>query len=135
MPTPAETLIELETQFWQSMVDQDAPTAMALLHEPALMVSSHGTIKFDRDGYRKMAENGSMVVTSFEFSDMDVVFANDDTAIITYRVKQAVAPRAGGKGTVQAVNDSSTWIRSGTRWLCVMHTETAAATSGAAHTG
>jgi hypothetical protein len=108
---------------------------MALLHEPALMVSSHGTMKFDRDGYRKMAENGSMVVTSFEFRDMDVVFANDDTAILTYRVKQAVAPRAGGEGAVQAMNDSSTWIRSGARWLCVMHTETAPATGGAAHTG
>ena len=135
MPKPTKMLEELETKFWQSMVDQETEVALELLSEPALMVSSHGTIKFDRDGYRKMAENGSKVVTSFEFSDMDVVFANDDTAILTYRVKQAVAPRAGGEGAMQAMNDSSTWIRSGTRWLCVMHTETAAATSGAGQTG
>lgn len=127
MPTPAETLIELETRFWRSMVDQDTPTAMALLNEPALMVSSHGTIKFDRDGYRKMADHGTMVVTSFEFSNMDVMFANENTAILTYRVKQGVRARAGGENTVQEMNDSSIWIRDGARWLCVMHTETAAA--------
>jgi hypothetical protein len=135
MPTPAESLIDLETRFWQSMVDQDAPTAMALLHEPALMVSSHGTIRFDRDGYRKMADQGSMIVTSFELSDVDVLFANESTAILTYRVKQAVAPRAGGEVSVQHMNDSSTWIRNGTQWQCVMHTETAAQASGASHGG
>ena len=27
MPTPSKTLIDLETKFWQSMVDQDTDTA------------------------------------------------------------------------------------------------------------
>jgi hypothetical protein len=60
-----KTLVDLETKFWQSMVDQDTDAALALLTEPALMVSGHGAMKFDHAGYRKMAEQGSMVLTSF----------------------------------------------------------------------
>jgi hypothetical protein len=72
MPTPSKTLIDLETKFWQSMVDQDTDTALEMLTEPALMVSSARAMKFDHAGYRKMAEQGSMVLTSFELSDMEV---------------------------------------------------------------
>ena len=63
MRTSNETLIDLENKFWQSMVDQDSDTAVSLLNEPALMVSSHGAMKFDHAGYRKMADQGSMVLT------------------------------------------------------------------------
>lgn len=126
MQTPAKTLIDLETRFWQSMVSQDADIATEMLSEPALMVSSHGAMKFDREGYRKMAEQGSMVLTSFEFSDMDVTFPNESTAILTYNVKQAMAPRGTAAGATQDMYDTSTWVRDGTRWQCVMHTETPA---------
>ena len=126
MTTPTKTLVDLETKFWQSMVDEDTDAALAILTEPALMVSAHGAMKFDHEGYRKMAEQGSMVVTSFEFSDMEVVFPNEKTAILTYRVKQGVATRGNGKTSVQQMNDTSTWIRVGQHWKCVMHTETPA---------
>ena len=124
MPTSSKTLIDLETKFWQSMVNQDTDTALEMLTEPALMVSSHGAMKFDHAGYRKMAEQGSMVLTSFELSDMEVVFPNDTTAVLTYHVRQAIAPRETGDSTAQEMNDTSTWIQDGTRWRCVMHTET-----------
>jgi hypothetical protein len=133
MPTPSKTLIDLETKFWQSMVNQDTNTALEMLNEPALMVSSHGAIKFDHAGYRKMAEQGSMVVTSFELSDVEVVFPNDTTAVLTYRVKQEVAPRGKGERTTQEMNDTSTWIQNGARWQCVMHTETPSEAQHAAH--
>lgn len=127
MASPRETLIDLEMKFWQSMVDGDADTAVDLLNEQALMVSAHGAMQFDRDGYRKMAEQGPNVLTDFELSDVNVLFPNDSTAILTYHVRQTVAPRGENRGTVQEVNDSSTWIRSGDRWRCVAHTETPAA--------
>jgi hypothetical protein len=126
MTDPKETLIELETRFWQSMVDGDSDTATELLNEPALMVSSHGAIQFDRAGYRKMAEQGPMVLSDFELSDMKVVFPNDSLAILSYHVKQKVAPRGKGHVATQEVNDTSTWIKNGDRWQCVMHTETPA---------
>ncbi len=134
----SKTLIDLETRFWQSMVDQDTDTALTMLSEPSLMVSSHGAMKFDHAAYRKMAEQGSMVVKSFELKDVEVVFANDSTAIVTYSVRQSVAPRDGGKmgsgqSTEQEMNDSSTWIRKGRDWQCVMHTETAVEAAPAKH--
>jgi hypothetical protein len=122
-----KTLIDLETQFWQSMVDNDTESALGLLNEPALMVSAHGAMKFDHAGYRHMADNGAMVLTSFEFSDMQVVFPDDRTAILAYHVKQAMAPRGReAESTQQEMHDTSTWIRSGDGWRCVMHTETPA---------
>jgi hypothetical protein len=99
---------------------------MDMLGEPSLMVSSHGAMKFDREGYRRMAEQGTTVIKSFELSDVQVVFPNDATGIVTYRVRQSIAPRGNGKPLEQDMNDSSTWIRQGDRWLCVMHTETPA---------
>ena len=134
MSTSPQTLIDLEKKCWQSMVDQDADTAIDMLSEPALMVSSHGAMKFDHDGYRRMAEQGPMVVTGYELSDMEVLMPSDSTAILTYRVRQTVAPRdaghaSGQHATTQDMLDSSTWVRDGQAWRCVMHTETPAVSS------
>jgi hypothetical protein len=126
MTPSALTLIDLETTFWQSMVDQDTDAALQLLHEPAQMVSSHGAMKFDHAGYKKMAEQGSMVVTAFTLSDIEVLFASKTTAVLTYRVKQTVAARESGKNgksTIQEMSDSSTWVYIDERWQCVLHTE------------
>jgi hypothetical protein len=48
MNQPRKTLVDLETRFWQSMVDNDTDTAVAMLAEPALMVSPQGTMRFER---------------------------------------------------------------------------------------
>jgi hypothetical protein len=55
-----------------------------------------------------------------------VVFPSESSAILTYHVKQGVAPRSNGGSTFQEMNDTSTWIRTGLQWKCVMHTETPA---------
>ena len=129
----AKTLIALETKFWESMVNQDTDAALELLNEPALMVSSHGSMKFDHAGYRKMAEQGPMVLTSFEITKMEVVLPNDTTAVLSYRVKQGIAPRDEAASSIQEMNATSTWIKSGERWQCVMHTETPAASKPPKH--
>ena len=123
MTTHTKTLIDLETKFWQSMVDQNTDAALQLLHDPALMASSHGAMKFDHADYRKMAEKGSTIVTSFTLSDVEVMFAAEATAVLTYRVKQIVAPREGGQSTTQNMVDTSTWIYAEKRWQCILHTE------------
>jgi hypothetical protein len=123
MTTSTQTLIELETKFWQSMVDQDAGAALQLLHDPSQMASSHGAMKFDHAAYRKMAEQGAMVVTSFELSNVEVVFPDETTAVLTYQVKQTVAARRGGQSSTQDMSDTSTWVHINKRWQCVLHTE------------
>ena len=126
------TLIDLETRFWQSVVDQDSDTAAGLLAEPALMVSAHGAMKFDHAGYRQMAEQGALVLTSFALSQVEVVFPNDSTAVMVYHVKQGVAPRGSQASVDQHMVDSSTWVKTADQWACVLHTETPAQQSKAA---
>lgn len=133
MSAASQTIIDLETRFWQSMVDKDTDTALKMLTDPALMVSTHGAMEFDHAGYRKMAEQGSMVVTSFELSDTHVLFPTPSTAVLTYRVKQDVAPRSTGKTIIQEMNDTSTWIQMDKGWQCVLHTETPVGTSEMNH--
>ncbi|MEP6823186.1 MAG: nuclear transport factor 2 family protein [Ramlibacter sp.] len=129
MADASKTLIDLENKFWQAMVDNDADAAIQLLSEPAVMVSAHGAMQFDHAAYRKMAEQGQRVVTSFDLNDVKVLFPNENTAVLTYRVKQGVAPRGAKRAAeYEEMNDSSTWFRSGNSWKCVMHTETPVAT-------
>ena len=87
------------------------------------MVTAHGAMKFDHAGYRKMAGQGSMVVTSFALSDVEVMFPTEATAVLTYQVKQSVAAREGGQSTTQNMSDTSTWVYVDERWQCVLHTE------------
>jgi hypothetical protein len=123
MKADRKTLFELEKKFWKSMVDQDTDTATSLLSEPAFMVSEHGAFKFDHMGYRQMAEQGTMVVKSFELSDMDAVFPNPETAILTYKVRQVLRAREGSDEIKQDMTDTSTWVRDEGVWRCAMHTE------------
>ena len=102
---------------------RDADAALQLLHDPAQMASSHGAMKFDHAAYRKMAEQGAMIVTAFTLSDMEVSFPAETTAVLTYQVKQTVAAREGGQSTTQNMSDTSTWVYAGKRWQCVLHTE------------
>lgn len=124
MRAAASTLIDLEKKFWQSMVDEDTDTALSMLTEPALMVTAQGAMQFDHAQYRQMAEQGQMVIKSFELSDVNVMFPNDDTAVVTYRVRQALAERGEDEAVEQLMADSSVWMRKGGEWRCFMHTET-----------
>lgn len=133
MTTPSNTLIDLETKFWQSMVDQDTNAALQLLHDPACIASAHGAMKFDHAGYRKMAEQGSMVVTSFALSGVEVMFPTATTAVMTYQVKQSVGAPDGSNSKTQDMSDTSTWVHLDNRWQCVLHTESPMETTPAKH--
>lgn len=124
MQTSNSELIALENKFWQSMVDEDTDTALSMLAEPSLMVGTHGAMTFGHDEYRRMAEHGTMVIKSFELSDMNVIFPSEDTAVITYKAKQSVSTRGKSEQINQEMIDSSVWTRQEGEWRCAMHTET-----------
>ena len=123
MQAESRALFDLEKKFWQSIVDEDTETATGLLTEPAFMVSPHGAFKFDHARYRQMAEQGSMVVKSYELSDMDATFPSSDTAILTYKVRQVLCPRGKSEEVREDMTDTSTWVRERGAWRCAMHTE------------
>jgi hypothetical protein len=88
------------------------------------MVSTHGAMQFDHRQFRQMAEKGTMSIKSFSLSDMNVVFPTDDSAVLTYKVKQSLTERGSSKQIDQEMADSSVWVHKDGKWLCAMHTET-----------
>lgn len=130
MSDARSTLIELERRFWDSMIDEETDVALAMLSEPSYMVSSHGPMKFTHAQYRQMAEHGSMVLKSYEFTNVDVHFPSDNVGIVVYGVKQVMSPRDKSAPITQEVTDTSTWVLSGGQWRCAMHTETPAEGKG-----
>lgn len=114
----------LERAFWQSLVERDADAATGLLAPEALMVSSHGTLRFDPAQYEKMLLDPKHGLLEYSLSDMDVLMAGDDVAIATYRAHQAM--EMDGQRMEQDVVDSSTWVRMDGAWKCVAHTESEA---------
>ena len=123
MQTTKHTVIDLEKRFWQTMVDDDAGAALQMLGEPALMVSQHGTFKFDHAAYRRMAENGPMTLKAFELHDVDVLCPSEETAILSYRATQTVQKRDESATRTEQMYYTSTWVRKDAKWLCVAHTE------------
>ena len=113
---------QLEREFWQALVERDVETSTRLLAPEALMVSAHGTLRFDPDQYAKMLTDPKHGLLDYELSDMDVLSAGDDIAIATYRAHQKM--QMDGRVMEQDVVDSSTWVRMEGGWKCVAHTET-----------
>ena len=113
---------QLEREFWQALVERDVETSTRLLAPEALMVSAHGTLRFDPDQYAKMLTDPKHGLLDYELSDMDVLSAGDDIAIATYRAHQKM--QMDGRVMEQDVVDSSTWVRMDGDWKCVAHTET-----------
>ena len=125
MTTERRAEIErLERDFWKSLVDRDADAATRMLAPEALMVSSHGTMRFDPAQYTKMLRDPKHGLLEYSLSDMDVLFPTDDIAIATYRAHQK--SEMDGRILEQDVVDSSTWVRAGGDWKCVAHTESEA---------
>ncbi|ALN63504.1 hypothetical protein GLA29479_2638 [Lysobacter antibioticus] len=114
----------LEKAFWQSILEGSPQVATEMLTEPALMVSGHGAHKFDHATYTKMANDDRVKLLDYKISAMDVLLPTDDVAVASYRVLQKVAME--GKTTEMDVYDTSTWVKVGDQWRCVMHTESPA---------
>ena len=121
MPDSA-TIERLEKDFWQSMVDKDADRAVTMIADECLITGPQGTMRSDPADYKRMTEQGEWELDQFEFSDVQVIFPQEDTAIIAYNVHQT----GSMKGQEMDLNcaDSSTWVRDGDEWKCALHTET-----------
>jgi ketosteroid isomerase-like protein len=121
MPAAA-TIEKLETDFWQSMKDKDADKAMTMIADECLITGPMGTMRSDPADYKRMTEEGTWELANFEFSDVEVIFPHEDTAIIAYKVHQTGTMKDGPMDLTCA--DSTTWVRDGKDWKCALHTET-----------
>lgn len=122
MQPNSEAILSLETRFWQSMVDKDAETAMRMIADECLITGPMGTMQITPQKYGEMAREGDWTLDRFEFTDVNVVHPSEDTAVIAYQVHQTGTMK--NEKMDYRCADSSTWVRDGKAWKCVLHTET-----------
>ncbi len=114
-------LIGLETQFWQSMKDQDAEAGASLAADPCIVTGAQGVGRIDRKTFAKMMESGTWTLRDFKFSDIKVESVTADVAVIAYKVHEKLT--VDGRDIAFDAADASTWVRKDGNWVCVLHTE------------
>ena len=122
MADSTQTIVDLETRFWKALVDKDSGAAAAMIADECLITGPMGTMRSDPEDYKRMTEVGDWELDKFEFSDVQVIFPADDTAIIAYKVHQTGTMKDQPMDLNCA--DSTTWVRDGDDWKCALHTET-----------
>lgn len=120
--TDASDIMELETAFWQSMVDQTPGKAAAMLTEEAANVAMYGIHHFSPSEYARMADEGPIKLTGFSFSDARVIFPHPDVAVATYKVTQRI--EVDGASQEMTCFDTTTWVKDAGTWRAAVHTET-----------
>jgi hypothetical protein len=117
-----KAILELETRFWQSMVDKDAKLARSMIAEECLITGPMGSMKINPAKYEEMTKEGQWHLDKFKFDDVEVVFPAEAVAVIAYKVHQIGTMR--GKAMNMNCADSTTWVNDGRDWKCALHTET-----------
>lgn len=120
--TEKQTIIDLEKKFWDTMVSKDADAATDMMAKKSIVTGPQGVAEISRGDFSRMMEEGKWTLDSYKFSNVQVIFPNDQTAVIGYKVKQK--GMMDGKPYDMEAADASTWTKSGDEWLCAMHSET-----------
>ena len=115
-------ILELEKKFWDAMVAKDAETAAGMIADPSMVVGPMGTMKMDPLTYKKMTTEGDWTLKTYDLDDVSVVFPNDSTAVIGYKVHQKGEMK--GKPMDLRCADSTVWVRDGSEWKIALHSET-----------
>ena len=117
-----QAIVDLEKKFWDTMISKDTETASELIAKKSIVIGPQGVSEISRGDFAKMMDGSKWTLDSYKFSDVQVLFPTDDTAIIGYKVKQKGT--MDGKPYDMECADASTWTRSCGEWLCALHTET-----------
>jgi hypothetical protein len=116
-----QEILDLEKQFWQSMIDKDAEAGVRLTADPCIVTGAQGVSRIDSKTFAKMVEHGTWILHDYEFSDVKVERVTDDVAVIAYKVRENLT--VDGKKLTMEAADASTWVRDGDGWKCALHTE------------
>ena len=119
--TNDQEIIDLEKQFWSAIRDGDAQTASSMVNDTCLVAGAQGNSAIDPKMFAKLMEDPKWTLHEFSFEKANVVFLNDDTAVIAYTVTEKLTVE--GKPLTLKAADASTWVRRNGRWLCALHTE------------
>ncbi len=119
--TGSDTILKLEREFWTTMAAGEHKKSAKLIASQSAMVSPKGVMTFTPAEYIKMGESSPYTIKAWDISDEKVVFPTENSAVCTYRVKQTV--ENDGKSETTTNQDTSVWVRDGSDWKCVLHSE------------
>ena len=122
MPKAQEkTIIDLEHDFWQTMIDRDIAKATPMLADRIIVTGAQGASTIDVDSFTRMMSDGNWELRRFTLDDVQVEFPHPDVAVIAYKVREEL--KVDGKPMILEAADASTWIKKDNEWRCALHTE------------
>jgi hypothetical protein len=119
--TKSDEILKLEREFWTTMTAGEHEKSAALIASQSAMVSNMGVMTFTPEDYVKMARSSPFAIKSWTMSDEKVIFPTADSALCSYKVKQTV--KHDGKTETTTNHDTTVWVRDGSDWKCVLHSE------------
>ena len=120
----ASELMALERQFWTAIRDKNPSAALAVSADTCLVVGAQGIEEVDKKALAAMLESAPWELSAFDFEDVHVRTVADGVVAVAYKVKEDLV--VDGKKMKLEAFDSSVWVRSKDKWLCVVHTESIA---------
>lgn len=122
-PDLRQTILDLETAFWNAMRDKDGTAAAKLCGDTVIAANAHGISTLSPTKMGTMTVAGNWTVNRFTFSDIHVTSPSPDVAIIGYLVEQDVT--MNGEDKTYTAAECSTWVFKDDGWLCHAHCESA----------
>ena len=71
-PELENELIELETQFWNSMKKKDVQAAVRLADDPCIVTGAQGVSQINKKTFAKMMETANWTLHDFKIEDAKV---------------------------------------------------------------
>ena len=118
-----EAIVSREKAAWQAFKDKKADDFKKLLSPQLVCVYADGihNLQQEVDGMSKTD------MKSFDLSDFNVLFPDNDTAIITYKAK--IDATSEGKDVSGNYNVGSVWHMANGQWVGIFHTDSKVAPS------
>lgn len=116
-----DTIVELETSFWQSLLDQNVTGAVALLADEVVLAGPGGFTKTNPAAYEEALAESESELQRYIIEQIEVIVPSETTAVMAYVVHQTVT--INGERVDWACANTATWVRGGGSWKCVLRTE------------
>jgi hypothetical protein len=118
----SEHLRNLEDRYWQSLLERDVDTMVALTHEPCLVAGAQGVATLDRAAMRRMmTEQSTWELLAYELKDLHVHLVDGHTGLVGYIVWEKLAVE--GKELELEAAETSVWVQRDGHWTCALHSE------------
>jgi ketosteroid isomerase-like protein len=122
-PDLKQTILDLETAFWNAIRDKDGAAVAKLCGDTTIMINANGVSSRSVKKMARLTVEAEWQLNRFSLSEVHVTSPSPDVAVIGYLVQQEVT--LNGETTASAAAICSTWVWKDDGWLCYAHCESA----------